>query len=108
MLSSAPDGGQRDNSANASTPLVVIPRLDEVYLLLFDQVDDAVFLRQPTGPCPGRKVFQMLRLANPSKRVSQSVFHYVQSPKRSLAINLDPIAQILDELRMEYCAPGGS
>ena len=83
----------------------MIARLDEVDLLLFDQVDDAVFLRQPTGPCPGRKVFQMLRLANPSKRVSQSVFHYVQSPKRSLAINLDPVAQILDELRMEYRAP---
>ena len=86
----------------------MIPRLDEVDLLLFDQVDDAVFLRQPARPCPGRKVFQMLRLANPSKRVSQSVFDYVQSPKRSLAINLNPIAQIFDEFRMEYCAPGGS
>ena len=35
----------------------------------------------------------MLRLANPSKRVSQNVFHYVQSAKHSLAINLNPIEQ---------------
>ena len=98
---------QRDDSATAPASLVVIPRLDEVDLLLFDQVDDAVFLRQPTRPCSSRKVFQVLRLTKPGERVSQSVFHYIKGPKRGLAINLNPIAQILDELRMEYCAPGG-
>lgn len=84
----------------------MIPRLDEVDLVLFDQVDDAVLLRQTTGPRPSRKILQMLRLADSRERVPQSVFHHVEGAKRSLAISLNPVAQVLNELWMEDRAPG--
>jgi hypothetical protein len=80
--------------------------LEKVDLFLFDQVDEAVFLRQPAGPCASRQVLQVLRLTDSSEGVSQGILNYVKRPKRGLAIDLNPIAQILNELGMEDCAPG--
>lgn len=79
----------------------MVPCLEEVDPVRAHQINDPVFLRQPAGPHIRSEVFQQFRLADAGKRVPQGGIDQVEGAERDLTIRFDPVAQILQELRVE-------
>lgn len=81
--------------------------LQEVYLTVPDEVDDAVFLCQPSRPNSCQHVFERLGFSNAGKWLAHQGLDEVKRPDRDAPIFIDPKAKILDELGMKYCQPLG-
>ena len=79
----------------------MIPCLEKVDSLLADAVDQAVFLRDSPRPAAGENELQGFWFANSGKRVSHDIFHEFKDSYRYFPVCLDPISQVLPELRME-------
>lgn len=63
---------ERDRSS------IVISCLQEMNLIAFYQVDDAMFLRKAARPCSCQEILQMLGLPNPRERIFQDCLYQVQ------------------------------
>jgi hypothetical protein len=83
----------------------MVPCLQKVDSILADQIHDAMFLREAAGPCAGRQILQGLRFSHASEGVSQYCLYQIQSSECCFSINLNPVAQVFNELRMKYSAP---
>lgn len=81
--------------------------LQEVYLTVPDEVDDAVFLRKPTRPNSCQHVFERFGFSNARKGLAHHCLDEVKRPDCDAPIFLDPKAKILDELGMKHCQPLG-
>jgi hypothetical protein len=79
----------------------VVPRLKEIDAPLADEVHDPVLLREPARPGARGQILQWLRLADARERISQDGLDQIESPQCELSIGLDPIAKILQKLRLE-------
>ncbi len=80
---------------------IVKPRLQEIYSAFTDQVHDAVLLGQTPGPSPGGEMFERLRFAKTTKRISQNGFDQRQRTQGDPPIGLHPMAQIVAKLWMK-------
>jgi hypothetical protein len=81
--------------------LVVVASLEEVYPLVAHQIDNPVFPSKPPGPRPRSKVLERLRLSNAREWVAPDGIDDVQDAASDLAIGINPVPEILKELRLE-------
>src|SRR2546422_11036225 len=81
----------------------MIPRLEKVYAVCADQVDNAMLLCEPPRPGVRREVLQRLRLADPVKRVAHDRLDEIERAQGDFAISLRPVPQVFAEFRMEHC-----
>jgi hypothetical protein len=79
----------------------VITRLEKVYPVAIDDVDETVGLVDPTGPHVGSKVPEGFRLADPLERVARHRGHEFEHAQGELAVLADPILEVIDELSLE-------
>ena len=79
----------------------MVPRLQEIDSIVTDQIDDAVLLRQATGPDAGAKIFQRFRFADPGEGISQNRLDEVQRPQGDPSLRFHPIAQVFEKLRLK-------
>ena len=87
--------------SKATTPSVVIPRLQEVDAIVADEVDDPVLGREPATPHVRPEVFQRFRLADPTERVAHDRLDDRQRAAGRARIRLDPPREVVAELRLE-------
>lgn len=83
----------------------MITRLQEVYLTVRDEVDNAVFLRKPSRPNSCQHVFERFGFSNAGKGLAHHCLDEIKRPDRNAPIFIDPKAKILNELGMKYCQP---
>lgn len=84
----------------------MVSGLKEVYPVGTHEVDDSMFLSEASRPGSRGKKLQWLGLSNARKWITQYSFDQVERSQSDLAFNLNPIPQILAELRMKYCIAG--
>jgi hypothetical protein len=53
----------------------MVPRLQKVDLIIFDQMDDTVLFRETPRPCPWRHVLQRLGLSDAVERIAKYRFN---------------------------------
>jgi hypothetical protein len=82
--------------------LVMVSRLQKVNLIVPNQVNDTVFLRQPSGPGAWGKILERFGFADSNKRVAQNGLDQVKHPDRQLAVSFHPETQVFDKLRLEH------
>jgi hypothetical protein len=75
----------------------VIASLEKIHPVIAHQVDEAMFLGQPTGPDTCREVLQRFGLANTSERVMQNGLNQIEGAQCDPTIRGDPVAQIFAE-----------
>ena len=68
----------------------MIPSLEEVNPIVTDEIDDAVFLRQPPRPRAGVEILERLRLADAGERISKNSLDEIEHFESDLAIRLFP------------------
>jgi hypothetical protein len=81
----------------------MIARLKKVDPTLTNKVDQPMLLRNAPRPDTRPQIFQRLGLANADKRFTDDHFDEIEDPKRHRPIGLNPMAEILAELRVENC-----
>jgi len=81
----------------------MIPRLQEVYPLVANSVNQAVLLSNAPGPATRQQVSQRLRSAYACEWIAQRRFNQIENPKRGIPLRLDPIAKIVAKFLMEDC-----
>jgi hypothetical protein len=79
----------------------MISSLEKVDAFLSYQIDDAVFLSEPSRPGPGIEVFEWLWLSNAAAWFSENRLDQFQHSQSRFAICLYPILQVFLELRVE-------
>lgn len=75
----------------------MVSGLQEVNLIFAHQVNDAVLLRQPAGPCPWSQVSKRLRFACPGKGISQNGVDQVKCSQGKFPVGLHPEMQVFNE-----------
>ncbi len=79
---------------------VVIPGLEKLDTSVTDEIDDAVFLGQPSRPDVRRQVFQRFGPAGPREGIAQNCFDEADHPERRFTVGLPPASQVLEKLRL--------
>jgi len=69
----------------------MVASLQEVAALFFDEVDEAMFLRDSARPYARTEAFQRLRFAFASERIAYHGFDQAKDPQSNLSILLDPV-----------------
>ena len=86
---------------------IVVARLEKLDAVLEDLVDEAVSLIDPARPDVAAEMLERFRLAESAEGVPQDGFHQIEHPKRGFSVGLDPMAEILQALVLDYrVAPG--
>jgi len=69
----------------------MIPCLQEINPVISHQIDDAMFLRQPSGPGSRCEVAQRFRLADALEGITKNGLDQVKSAQGQLAVGLYPV-----------------
>ena len=80
----------------------MVPTLDEINPVVSDNVHETMLLGDPPRPDAGAKEFQRLRFSYALEGVSDDGFHQGENAKGRTALGLDPMAEILSELRLKH------
>ncbi|GAB47568.1 hypothetical protein MOPEL_021_00030 [Mobilicoccus pelagius NBRC 104925] len=80
------DARQNGLSGVVDLSAVVETGLEDDEVVAVDEVDEAVLLGDPTGPCPGQHVAQGLGLADAGGRVAQRVVDEPVDPRETLPV----------------------
>ena len=78
---------------------------EEVDAVVEHAVDETVLTGQTPRPCVGRHVPEWFGLADARERVAQYRLDELQEPERDLALRVDPVGQILQEVPVEERVP---
>lgn len=78
----------------------MVTPLQELDPIALYQINASVLLGYAPRPDVGAKVFQRFRLADTLERISQYRLHKIKQPLCGAAIGVDPVAQIIEKLRM--------
>lgn len=81
----------------------MVPRLKKVDPPLTNKIDQPMLLRDAPRPDTRPQIFQGLGLAYADKRFTDDRLDEIENAKRHRPIGLNPIAEILAELRVEDC-----
>src|SRR6266508_2248364 len=79
----------------------MIPGLEKVNSVIRDEVNDAMFLRQPARPGSGEEVLQRFGLPDSREGFTEDCFDEIEEPQSHLSIISDPELEILPKPRME-------
>jgi hypothetical protein len=90
--------GQRGCTSLVDATSIVIASLEKIYPVTAHQIDEAMFLRQPTGPDTCREGLQRFGFANTPERVTQNGFNQIKGAQGDPTSRGDPVAQIFAEL----------
>ena len=91
-----------EQRALAAVRSVVVAGREDDDLCFGDEVDEAVLVIDPPGPCPGQVVLERLGLADSGERISPDVLDQLVDPREHLAIGLEPGRVVLPALVLEY------
>src|ERR1035441_1300890 len=97
----APIGGYVRWSAARS---VVVAGREDDDLCFSNDVDEAVLVVDPPGPCPGQVVLERLGLADAGERIPPDVLDQLIDPREHLAVGLEPGRVVLPALILK-CQP---
>lgn len=78
----------------------MVTPLQELDPIALYQINASVLLGYAPRPDVGTKVFQRLGFADTREGISQCRLHEIKQPLCGAAIGLDPVAQIIEKLRM--------
>lgn len=81
--------------------LIMIPPLQKIDAVIADEIDNPMFLGETAGPKAGGKILERFRLADADEGITHDGLDQVEGTERHLAVSLDPVAQIVTELRLE-------
>ena len=84
----------------------MVAGLEKLDAVSEDLVDKAVRLVDPARPDVAAEVFERFRLANAGEGISQNRLDQIEDAERSLAIGVDPVAEILEAFVLQDCGPG--
>ena len=79
----------------------MITGLEEIDPVVTDEINKTVFLGETAGPDAGGKEFKRFGLANAGEGVTHDRLDQVEGPERHLPVGFNPVAQIVQELRLE-------
>src|ERR1700689_5109419 len=81
---------------------VVVAGREDDDLCFGNDVDEAVLVVDPPGPCPRQVVLERLGLADSGERISPDVLDQLVDPREHLAVGLEPGRVVLPALILEY------
>lgn len=79
----------------------MIARLEEIDPLGADEIDEAVFLSQATGPGARGKILEGFRFAEAGEGIPHNCFNECESPQRYLPVGSYPVTKIFAKFRLE-------
>ena len=80
----------------------MISGLEKIDPFIPDQINEAVFLGDASGPNAGGEVFEGFGFSDALERIAEDRFHEIQDAKGGLALRFDPVAQVFPKFRLEY------
>jgi hypothetical protein len=83
----------------------MVTSLKKINSFVADTVDQAVFLRDAPRPTTCEQMSERLRLPRALKWITHYRFDQIQHSDCGAPVGLDPISQVLTELRMEHSSP---
>lgn len=86
----------------------MVAGLQEINAIGTDPVHDPVLLGQSARPYPWGQVLQRFRLPDSRKRISDNGLNQIKRAQRSPPVSLNPVAEILNELRVEDSVAGAA
>ena len=84
---------------------VVVAGLEKLDAVSEDFVNEAIRLVDPTRPHVASEVFERFWLANTGEGISQHCLDQIQDAQGSLAIGVDPVAEILEAFVLQDRGP---
>lgn len=81
--------------------LIMIPTLEKIDPVIADEVDNAMFLGEAAGPDAGGEILEGFGFADAGEGIAHDGLYQVEGAERHLAVSLDPVAQVVTELRLE-------
>jgi hypothetical protein len=81
----------------------VVSSLQKLHSLIGDAIDQAVLLCYPTRPAPGKHVPKWFRFPDALEGIAHNRIYQIEDPDRYGPFCLDPVAEIIPKLRLEYC-----
>jgi len=79
----------------------VVARLEELDPVREDLVDETICLVDAAGPYAATEVLEMLGFADAALRIAERGFHEIEDSQGSLAVRVDPVAEVFEELGLE-------